>query len=161
MTTTLSRRHLLQSLAAGAVTMNTQFAVAEPAESLGVIAARHGYMFGAAAASVIDKDPAYRELYVTQPKIITTDIALKIGTLAPRPGPKNYQPADRLLAFCHQHKIPMRGHCLIWNEWVPAWIKAMSTDQRRAFFDSYIEDVVTRFAGRLQSWDVVNEPFWP
>ena len=161
MATTLSRRHLLQSLAAGATVVNTRFAAAAPVASLGAIAAANGHIFGAAAASVIDKDPAYRELYVTQAKIITTDIALKIGTIVPHPGPKNYQPADRLLAFCNQHAIPMRGHCLIWNEWVPAWIKTMSADERRAFFDSYIEEVVARFAGRLQSWDVVNEPFWP
>ena len=161
MMTTLSRRHFLQSIAAGAAAMNTGSVAAEPVASLGAIAATNGHLFGAAAASVIDKDLAYRELYATQAKIITTDTALKIGTIASHPGPKNYQPADRLLSFCHQHAIPMRGHCLIWNEWVPAWIKTMSTDERRAFFDSYIEEVVMRFAGRLQSWDVVNEPFWP
>ena len=55
----------------------------------------------------------------------------------------------------------MRGHCLIWNEWVPAWIKQMSTAERRAYFDAYIDEVVARYAGKLQSWDVVNEPFWP
>jgi endo-1,4-beta-xylanase len=161
MVTTLSRRNFLRSMAAGAAAMSTETAAAEPAASLGTIAATNGHLFGAAAASVIDKDAAYRQLYVTQPKIITTDTALKIGTIASRPGPKNYRPADRLLGFCHQHAIPMRGHCLIWNEWVPAWIKAMSADERRKFFDAYIEEVVMRFAGRLQSWDVVNEPFWP
>ena len=38
----------------------------------------NGYLFGAAAAEEIDKDPAYRDLYVTQTKIITTDVALKM-----------------------------------------------------------------------------------
>lgn len=55
----------------------------------------------------------------------------------------------------------MRGHCLIWNEWVPAWVKNMSVPERKAFFDEYIEDVVGRYEGKLQSWDIVNEPFWP
>jgi endo-1,4-beta-xylanase len=27
--------------------------------------------------------------------------------------------------------------------------------------EAYIEEVMTRYAGKLQSWDVVNEPFWP
>ncbi len=161
MATTLSRRHLLQSMAAGAAALKAQFAGAAPVESLGAIAAANGYLFGAAAASEIDHDAAYRELYITQTKIITTDIALKIGTVAPQPGPKIFKPADKLLAFCNQHGIPMRGHCLVWNEWVPAWVKNMTTNERRAFFNSYIEEVVARYAGRLQSWDVVNEPFWP
>jgi endo-1,4-beta-xylanase len=55
----------------------------------------------------------------------------------------------------------MRGHCLIWNEWVPQWIKSMTVSERQAFFDGYIEEVAVRYAGKLHSWDVVNEPFWP
>ena len=84
-----------------------------------------------------------------------------MGRIAPQPGTKHFETADRLLAFCNLRRVPMRGHCLIWNEWVPAWIKAVSTGERQRYFDSYIEEVVARYAGRLQSWDVVNEPFWP
>ena len=129
--------------------------------SIGAIAAVHGRLFGAAAASVMFNDATYRELYVTQARIITTDIALKMSRVAPKPGPKQFAAADRLLNFCDLNRILMRGHCLIWNEWVPAWIKAMSTKERRMYFDSYIDEVVGRYAGRLQSWDIVNEPFWP
>lgn len=110
---------------------------------------------------MIDKDAAYRELYTTHARIVTTDVALKIGTIAGQPGPKRFDSADRLLKFCAKNKIPMRGHCLIWNEWVPQWIRNMSTSERQVFFDSYIEEVVGRYAGQLQSWDIVNEPFWP
>jgi endo-1,4-beta-xylanase len=157
----VSRRQLLQMTAAGVAATSGQIAKAAPTPSLGAIAARNGYLFGAAAAEVIDKDPAYRDLYVTQTKLVTTDIALKIGRIAPQPGPKHFDTADRLLAFCDQHQIAMRGHCLIWNEWNPAWVKNMSAGERRMFFDSYIEEVVGRYSGKLQSWDIVNEPFWP
>ncbi|MDB5610956.1 MAG: glycoside hydrolase [Bradyrhizobium sp.] len=157
----LSRRRLLQMAAAGVVATNGRMAEAAPTPGLGTIAAKNGYLFGAAAAEVIDNDPAYRDLYVTQTKIITTDVALKIGRVAPQPGPKHFETADRLLAFCDQHKIAMRGHCLVWNEWNPEWVKNMSASERRMFFDSYIEEVVGRYAGKLQSWDIVNEPFWP
>ncbi|WP_245286409.1 endo-1,4-beta-xylanase [Bradyrhizobium sp. ARR65] len=136
-------------------------ASAAPTANLGAIAAGNGYLFGAAAAEVIDKDPAYRQLFATQTRLITTDVALKMARVAPQPGPKHFEWADRMLAFCDQNKIAMRGHCLIWNEWVPPWIKSMSVEERRSFFDSYIDEVVARYVGRLQSWDVVNEPFWP
>jgi endo-1,4-beta-xylanase len=157
----VSRRRLLQMAAAGVVAATGRMAVGASSPSLGEIAARNGYLFGAAAAEVIDKDAAYRDLYITQTKIITTDVALKIGRIAPQPGPKHFETADRLLAFCNQHKIAMRGHCLVWNEWNPDWVKNMSASERRMFFDSYIEEVVSRYAGKLQSWDIVNEPFWP
>jgi endo-1,4-beta-xylanase len=161
-----SRRDVLQIAAAGLAPGTGRFANAavpaqSPARSLGAIAAKNGYLFGSAASEVIDKDPAYRELFVTQTRIVTTDVALKMARVASQPGPKHFETADRLLAFCDKNSIAMRGHCLIWNEWVPAWIKNMSIDERRAYFDAYIDEVVVRYAGRLQSWDVVNEPFWP
>jgi endo-1,4-beta-xylanase len=59
-----------------------------------------------------------------------------MGTLAPMAGPKRFESADRLLQFCASNRIPMRGHCLIWNEWVPQWIKSMSNSERQAFFDA-------------------------
>ena len=161
--TGISRRRFLKVAAAGAAAASGPTATATAtAPGLGTIAARNGFLFGAAAATeVLDKDPAYRNLYVTQTKIVTTDVALKIGRIAPQPGPKRFENADRLLAFCDQHKIAMRGHCLIWNEWNPEWVKNMTTGERRNYFDAYIEEVVARYSGRLQSWDVVNEPFWP
>src|SRR6267154_5697804 len=156
-----SRRRLLRLAAASVAATSGRIAAAAPTPSLGAIAAQNGYLFGAAAAEVIDSDAAYRDLYVTQTRIITTDVALKIGRIAPQPGPKHFESADRLLAFCNQHNIAMRGHCLVWNEWNPDWVKNMSASERRTYFDSYIEEVVGRYAGKLQSWDIVNEPFWP
>lgn len=156
-----SRRGLLKVTAAGLAMAGSRATPAAPARSLGSIAAKHGFMFGAAAAEVIDNDAVYRDLFVTQTRLITTDVALKMARVAPQPGPKRFEFADRLLAFCDRHELAMRGHCLIWNEWVPAWIKSMSSNERRSYFDSYIDEVAARYAGRLQSWDVVNEPFWP
>lgn len=158
----MSRRHVLGTIGGGLLTpVLAKAATAQSSDSLGTVAAKRNFIFGAAAGPVLFTDSAYRELYLTQTKMITTDIALKIGTIAPMPGPKRFDSADRLLSFCNSHKIQMRGHCLIWNEWVPAWIKSMSTTERRAYFDAYIDEVVGHYAGRLHSWDVVNEPFWP
>lgn len=156
-----SRRQALTVLAGASVASRQTIAATTPDESLGAIAATSGFTFGAAAGPVIDKDLAYRELYTKHARIVTTDIALKMGTIAPQPGPKRFESADRLLQFCASNKIPMRGHCLIWNEWVPSWVKGLSATERRIFFDVYIEEVVGRYEGKLQSWDIVNEPFWP
>jgi len=119
------------------------------------------FIFGAACGPVIDNDAPYRQLYVDHAKIITSDIALKMSRVAPKAGPLQFEAADHLHQFCLQHKIAMRGHCLIWNEWVPQWIKAMTNAEREKFFDSYIDEVIGRYAGKFQSWDIVNEPFWP
>ncbi|MBA2401301.1 MAG: endo-1,4-beta-xylanase [Bradyrhizobium sp.] len=157
----LSRRSALGVFAGASVVSGGGISAAAPSQSLGAIAAKSGFIFGAAAGPVIDKDIAYRSLYTEHTRIITTDIAMKMGTIAPQPGPKRFDSADRLLQFCASNHIAMRGHCLIWNEWVPQWIKSMSTRERQTFFDEYIETVAARYLGKLHSWDVVNEPFWP
>ena len=157
----LSRRDAIAVLAGTSVAVSEKTFAATSSQGLGAIAAKNGFVFGAAAGPVIDKDVAYRELYTTQTQIVTTDGAMKMGTIVPQSGPKRFESADRLLQFCASHRIPMRGHCLIWNDWVPQWVKSMSVPERQAFFDGYIEEVAARYAGKLHSWDVVNEPFWP
>jgi endo-1,4-beta-xylanase len=158
---TCTRRNALAILAGAGAASHGKIAFAAAPQSLSAIAAKNGYVFGSAGGKEIFKDVAYSELYPAQTKIITTDTALKMGAIAPAPGPKRYESADQLLRFCTRNKIQMRGHCLIWNEWVPSWIKSMGVSDRRKFFDAYIEEVVSRYVGKLQSWDVVNEPFWP
>ena len=81
----VSRRKLLQIAAAGVAVTNGRLAVAAPTPGLGEIAAKNGYLFGAAAAEVIDKDAAYRDLYVTQTRLITTAIALKMVPTETKP----------------------------------------------------------------------------
>ena len=61
--------------AASVAATDTRIALGAPSPSLGAIAAKNGRLFGAAAAEVIDSDAAYRDLYVTQTKVITTDVA--------------------------------------------------------------------------------------
>lgn len=156
-----SRRQALSILAGAGVATQVTTSQAAPTQGLGEIAAKNGFVFGAACGPVIFKDLAYRELYPAHTRIVTTDVAMKMGTIAPGPGPKQFDSADKLLQFCNINRIPMRGHCLIWNEWVPQWIKSMTVSERQTFFDRYIEEVVGRYEGKLQSWDIVNEPFWP
>ncbi len=161
MRTHASRRDVLAAIAGAALLPTRASGAKDENPSLAAIAAKNGMLFGAAIGPVIDTDAAYRQLYIEQTKIVTTDIALKMSRVAPGPGPLRFEAADKLLKFCSDHRIALRGHCLIWNEWVPGWIKALTAQEREKFFDSYIEQVVGRYAGRLQSWDVVNEPFWP
>jgi endo-1,4-beta-xylanase len=161
MDATLSRRQAMSMMAGAAAAAASSTTARAADQSLGSIAKENGFVFGAAAGPVIDKDVAYRQLYVDHVKIITSDIALKMSRVAPSAGPLQFEAADRLHLFCARNAIPMRGHCLIWNEWVPPWIKALSKAEREKFFDNYIDEVIGRYAGQFQSWDIVNEPFWP
>ena len=93
--------------------------------------------------------------------IVTTDLAMKFDHLRPRQDVFDFSAADAIMDFAEKSKVMVRGHTLAWNENAPRWLKGMNGAEITRVFDEHIEKVVTRYAGRIQSWDVVNEPFWP
>ena len=80
-----SRREALAILGGAGLSLRSHASFAAPSESLGEIAAANGLVFGSAIGPSIFKDFAYRDLYPSQTRIVTTDVALKIGTIAPKP----------------------------------------------------------------------------
>ncbi|MGL4324000.1 MAG: endo-1,4-beta-xylanase [Beijerinckiaceae bacterium] len=129
--------------------------------SLGAMAQQRGILFGASVATSMLTHSDYKNLYKREARILTTDYEMKFGALRPDSVVANFDAADRLIAFAQEHQMAMRGHALIWNENMPAWAKALSRREVEGLFDRHIEEVVTRYAGKMHSWDVINEPFWP
>ncbi len=129
--------------------------------SLGGIAAGRGVLFGTAISGDTLADPAQAALYAHHARVLTTDSAFKFGVLRPQEGPANFAAADEMVAFAQNHGIPIRAHTLIWNEWNPAWVKKLSAARTAYWLDRHVDEVVGRYAGKIQWWDVVNEPLWP
>ena len=161
-TSHLSRRHVLRMISAGLLA--PQFAAAEDlgeVASLGAIAEARGLMFGSSFDIEILDTPGLRDLYRHHARILTTDVSMKFGPLRPEENQTRFQRADRLVDFANCEGTPLRGHTLIWNEVNPAWLSKLSSARCEYWLDRHIEEVVSRYAGRVHSWDVVNEPFWP
>ena len=163
-----SRRRALQAIAgvaASAALPNAARAGPDEAiasiRSLGEIAAGRGLLFGTAVDAGTLANPLQAALYTHHARIFTSDNALKFGSLRPQEGPADFKAADALVAFAARHNIALRGHCLIWNDWVPPWVAKLSPARCAYWLDRHIDEVVSRYAGKLHSWDVVNEPFWP
>lgn len=129
--------------------------------SLGEIAAANGILFGSAYDREVLEPSPFARLYLDQARILTSNNFLKFGSIRPTEETADYTTADRLIDFAVGNAIPVRGHNLIWNEWLPEWLRLSSLGRMRDAFDRHIEETVGRYAGRLHSWDVVNEPFWP
>lgn len=129
--------------------------------SLGALAASRGILFGTAFDIESIGTPAEAALYRHHARILTTDLAMKFAILRPEEGPARFENADRLVAWAALAGIPLRGHCLVWNEGNPDWLSKLTAARRAYWLDRHIDEVMGRYAGRLHSWDVVNEPFWP
>jgi endo-1,4-beta-xylanase len=132
-----------------------------PTAGLNAHAARAGLVFGAATTAENQRQPACRAVYEQEVGLITTDIDLKFGSLRPTPETWAFGPADALIGWARSTGLRVRGHTLVWNEANPDWLKRCSSREIARIFDEHIERVVSRYAGRIEVWDVVNEPFWP
>lgn len=158
-----TRREVLAYAAAGvfgaAATAGAEEASPKEA-SLGAIAAQGGLIFGASASQEVFDDTDYRDLFLAEARVFTPENALKFDSLQPQQGFFNFAPADAFVDFGRNNGLKVRGHNLFWNDYPPTWLKHLPSREIEAVFDRYIETVVPHFAGRLQSWDVVNEPFW-
>jgi endo-1,4-beta-xylanase len=130
-------------------------------DGLAARAARRGLLFGSSIAHEALEDPAYAELFRQEAAIVATDYALKFDYLRPNEEAWSFERADRLLEFATANDLKFRGHTLIWNEHAPDWLRRKPAREIERIMDRHIETVVARYRGRVHSWDVVNEPFWP
>jgi endo-1,4-beta-xylanase len=65
---------------------------------------------------------------------------------------------DYFANFATENKLLLRGHPLIWHSAVPPWFKeTLDRQNTKQIMTTHIQTVVKRYAGRMHSWDVVNE----
>lgn len=170
-----NRRKFLQAagLVAGATVVPRCFSWAQatdqPAESVSGAASlrahgkAHGILVGCAvSAEALADSSAYAALIAEQCSIVVAENAMKWGPISPAPGKYDFHEADALMAFAQKNGQKVRGHNLIWHEELPRWFPGPITkaNARQAMID-HIRTEMQHFAGRIQSWDVVNEGIDP
>ncbi|MGA2077573.1 MAG: endo-1,4-beta-xylanase [Terriglobia bacterium] len=122
-------------------------------------ASARGLQFGAAVPwqELVD-NPAYAELVAQQCGILVPEVELKWNALRPTPEEFDFRSADQLCAFASSHGMLFRGHTLIWERALPKWfMTVVNTRNAELVMMRHISTVVSHFAGKMHSWDVVNE----
>jgi endo-1,4-beta-xylanase len=159
-----NRRHVLGGLGAlaGGLLLNPSptFGVVAPAKKAREVAAARGILFGSAFDQHIYASPSYAKLLRDECAILTPDYSLKFDALRKGPDTIDFTVADRLFDFAASNKLQMRGHTLIWNDFMPDWSHRLSGHEMERLLDRHIDEVAGRYSGRVHSWDVVNEPIW-
>ena len=159
--TAFSRREVLAGLLAtgAAATMFPRFAGAAGTDGLRSLADSRRLRVGSAIDPSMLGDAAYKALVVAQCNTILPRNGLKWNTVERSAGVFNFGEADKTVAFAEQNKLSMRGHTLVWYR-VPNWVNALKTpDDVTAAMTRHINTTMGRYAGKVASWDVVNEPF--
>lgn len=90
---------------------------------------------------------------------LTSEYEMKMNVMYPSQGNYNFSAADAIVGFAQANGMNVHGHALIWHNATPSWVEnfAGTNAEFEAMVKDYITTTVTRYKGKIRSWDVVNE----
>lgn len=129
------------------------------AQTLRELADARGIRIGSAVDPSHLKEPVYAETLAREFNQAEPENAMKFGPIHPSAESYNFGPADALVEFAQAHKMAVRGHTLVWHQQIGAWVKNgnYTPEQLAGILQDHIRTVVSRYAGKVYAWDVVNE----
>lgn len=82
------------------------------------------------------------------------------GRYEPTPGMPEWQRNQEALDWCLANGITTKGHTLGWTSpsGTPKWLLQLSPEVARDVYKARIMNNVLGFKGKINTWDVVNEP---
>lgn len=111
--------------------------------------------------SQLQNNAKYRAVVLKEYNSITAENHMKFAAIHTAPNTFNWTQADYIVSFAQTNNLRLHGHTLLWHSSVPNWVNTFTGDS--AAFENmvktYIQTLVTRFKGKVVSWDVVNEAF--
>lgn len=129
-----------------------------PSHGLRDLGAEKNLLVGSAVSYAELQWPDFTNLLAAQASIVVSENDMKWQRIHPEPDRFDFQKADALADFAAAHRQRLRGHNLCWHNQLPAWFKQAATPDNAAdLLRRHIAEVAGRFAGRIHSWDVVNE----
>jgi endo-1,4-beta-xylanase len=123
---------------------------------------RHDFLFGCnlfllARCPDAEREQAYRRHFSELFNFAT--LGFYWATYEPARGRPNYDYTDEVLQWTESQSIVCKGHPLVWDHPAgsPAWLPEDPAEISQ-LVAGRVTDIVSRFSGRLNLWDVVNEP---
>src|SRR5882724_118814 len=131
------------------------------AQSLRDYADRIGTLIGAAVDPSKLKEAAYASTLAREFNMVEPENAMKWGAIRPDQETFNFKSGDQVVAFAQAHRMKVRGHCLVWQKYNPAWLMNghFPSKQLSDLLREHISTVMKHYAGKVFAWDVVNEAF--
>jgi endo-1,4-beta-xylanase len=79
--------------------------------------------------------------------------------MQPEKGRFVWENADYLVEFCRTYNKQLHGYTLVWHIQQPVWLKDFKGDSTawEGVMKTHIQTIVSRYKGKVKSWDVVNE----
>ena len=89
---------------------------------------------------------------------ITAENIMKSMYTHPQKDKYDFALSDKFVAYGEKNKMFIHGHTLIWHSQLAPWMeKIADSTEMKAFMKDHITRIVSKYKGRINSWDVVNE----
>jgi GH35 family endo-1,4-beta-xylanase len=131
---------------------------------------KHNFLFGCNAFMLDsfetpEKEPIYKEKFAklfnqAVVPFYWKDLEPEEGRLRFRKDSENIyrRPApDIVLDFCQEYGIEPKGHCIVWNWWVPDWLHKYTAQEAKSVLERRFKELADEYADKIPSWDIVNE----
>ena len=136
------------------------------AEPKGIKDAFEGkFLIGAALneAEIRGTDTTGVEIVKTHFNSIVAENCMKNEEIHPEENVYNFELADKFVEFGEANNMFIIGHCLVWHSQLADWFvydekgEYVTPEVLKQRMKDHITTVVTRYKGRVNGWDVVNE----
>ncbi|MFC4477251.1 endo-1,4-beta-xylanase [Flavobacterium chungangensis] len=110
------------------------------------------------ADQIEEKDAKVDSLIRTEFNAITAENIMKSMYTHPQKDKYDFTLSDKFVAYGEKNKMFIHGHTLIWHSQLAPWMeKIADSTEMKAFMKDHITTIVSKYKGRINSWDVVNE----
>jgi len=123
------------------------------------------FVFGVAlnTAQLLGRDTAALKIVEHHFNSVVGENCMKSEIIQPEEGKFDFSLSDKLVDYAKQHGMTVIGHALIWHSQAPAWFftddrgNTVSREVLIGRMKSHINTLVSRYKGRVDGWDAVNE----
>jgi endo-1,4-beta-xylanase len=143
--------------------MQRDFSIAT-SQDLRLRAAEKGLYYGAfpsVGKAGLDGPYDFRNAFVRECELIVGGVYWQ--SIEPDRYRYDFSQVDFFAQFSREHNLLFRGHPLVWHNLLPDWLNQkfseplINSDEIETILTHHISSVVSRYAGQVHSWDVVNE----
>ena len=121
---------------------------------------KNNFYVGAAIneTQILEKEIASSSIIKKEFNTISPENSLKWMFIHPKPNTFNFNIADKYVDFGIKNKMHIVGHTLVWHAQLADFMnKVTERSVMMNHMQNHIKKVVTRYKGKINTWDVVNE----